>query len=173
MGTIDEASGTDIILAQSEVSAGSMRYLNPLRSSAVRLSTAGPRGTFGEGEVVAEGASVTASTINMLNTILGTGLLALPTVFGHAGFVTGTLIVIIFGTLSVFTNAIFVECALRFGRPTSFTVIANRVMPGASIAIDLAVLLNSLGTSISYIIVATDGFVHVFGGVRQARHPPP
>ena len=116
--------------------------------------------------IVAEGASVSASTINMINTILGTGLLSLPTVYASAGFVTGTIIVVLFGLLSIFTNGIFVECALLLGRPTSFTIVANKALAGSAIGVDAAIILNSLGTSISYIIVATDGFENVFGGPR-------
>jgi len=156
---------TDPSSAVASVRTSVAQYTNVFRPSAiVTLRTSTAAGVVDEDR---GGSSITSCTINMLNTILGTGLLALPTVYANAGYISGTLIVVFFGALSTFTNYMFVECALLIGRPTSFATVANRALPGLSVALDIAVIVNCIGTSISYIIVATDGLVHVFGGARQ------
>ena len=57
-----------------------------------------------EGVEVAGKASMASSTFNMMNSILGTGILALPKVYAKAGFATGTVYVLVFALLSMFTK---------------------------------------------------------------------
>lgn len=111
----------------------------------------------------AQGASLQSSIVNMANTIMGVGLLALPRAFAHSGIVWGLLLTTFAALLNVFTCHLIAECQSLIGRPSTFRQMADRAVPYFSIVIDLSVLILTIGTSCSYLIVATDCFQYAAG----------
>ena len=71
--------------------AGPLSGTQPLRRSARLGSSAAP---------AAAGASLLAGTLNLLNTVVGGGILSLPFAFKSCGLVTGVLYQLVFGAMS-------------------------------------------------------------------------
>lgn len=136
----------------------SSNYLNILRPSQIYEASDGN---------LQGGASTMSSTINMVNTILGAGLLNIPSVFGKGGWVLSIFLILMFAILSVFTNYILVDCFLVSSKPYSFNALADRAWKGMSLWVDVAVVFNSLGAMAAYMIVVGDCFKDVFGSNRR------
>ena len=115
------------------------------------------------GRSVAGKASFTSSVLNLTNTVLGTGLLALPRAFSHGGIVWGLLLNMLAALLNVLSNHLIAEAQGRIGRPSNFKEIAEAAVKRFSLFVDAAVIVNALGAGCSYMIVATDSFTTVFG----------
>ncbi|KAI9780548.1 MAG: hypothetical protein M1839_006666 [Geoglossum umbratile] len=84
-------------------------------------------------------ASWTSSVVNLVNTIIGAGVLAMPSVLSHMGIVPGVFIIIWAGLTSgfglylqtraavIFDAAIAIKC---FGVSVSYLIIIGDLMPG-------------------------------------------
>jgi len=103
-------------------------------------------------------ASLFSSCINLANSVLGTGLLALPRAFAHAGFVWGLAFSTLSALLNILTSVYISESCRKTRLPASFTSIADAAYKGYSIIVNLGLILLCLGACCSYIIVATGGF---------------
>ncbi|XP_004349885.1 hypothetical protein CAOG_01365 [Capsaspora owczarzaki ATCC 30864] len=102
-------------------------------------------------------ASVSASYFNLANTILGSGVLALPSAIRMCGVVLGPLLIFLGAIASSFGLQLLVECARRTGQVNaSYFTVAKHTYPKASKLIDLAVALKCYGVAISYLIVVGD-----------------
>ena len=124
-------------------------------------------------------ASLFSSAINMANTIMGVGLLALPRAFAHGGIVWGLLLSTLAAAVNVGTCMLISECQNLMERPVTLRALADKALPNLTIAIDISVLLNALGAACSYLIVATDCLQYVANRTgldgtdvaqRHARH---
>ena len=105
----------------------------------------------------------------MLNTILGVGMLAMPRAFAHGGLFWGFILSTFAAALNVFTNHLLLACQWQGKRPSTFKMLAESSgVPYLSLLINTGVVINCVGTSCSYVIVATDCFVSVVGGRRYA-----
>jgi len=104
------------------------------------------------------GASLFSSILNMANTIMGTGLLALPRCISLAGLVPGLLLIVLSALINVGTNVFLSDAAAVGGHPASFNKLAVAAGgPALALVTDAAVVANALGAGISYAIVAADG----------------
>jgi amino acid permease len=120
-------------------------------------------GGVGAASTNGPGASLSSSVVNMANTVMGVGLLALPRAFAHSGLVWGLLLTTFAAGLNIFTCHLIARCQDVVGRPCSFRDLADRALPYFSVVIDLSVLVLCLGTACSYLIVATNCFQFVAG----------
>ena len=102
------------------------------------------------------GSSMAAGVANLANTILGAGMLGLPHAFAEAGFVPGTLMLLIFGAFSSLGLHLLSEAADRTGRPSTFYKVAEAAQPGAGLVIDVAIAIKCFGVGTSYLIVVGD-----------------
>ena len=77
------------------------------------------------------GASVGSGVLNMSNTILGAGMLALPHALAQSGLLVGLLLLALFAALSLLGLHLLSAAADLAGRPSSFyAVVRARVRVG-------------------------------------------
>ena len=137
---------------------------------ALRKNSADSPSLLERGGVRAGGsASVASSVFNLANTIMGTGMLALPHAFATAGLASGLALCVVSAAANAFTNHLLTAASHRI-EGTSLPAMAEAALPfWGGLVMDVAILLNGLGVCASYMIVATDSFVEVTGvEVRQA-----
>jgi amino acid permease len=122
-----------------------------------------------------QGASLKAGTANLLNTIIGGGILSLPFAFRSAGFFTGAVLVLGMGGMSFYGNVVLIG-ALRQRPVKSYEELAYEALGrGGWVAFNMANFLNCYGACLSYIIVIGDIVplvLHELGiaaGVDEAR----
>ena len=119
----------------------------PLRRSKWLGSSAAP----------APGASLAAGTLNLLNTIVGGGILALPFAFRSCGLLTGVLYQLVFGAMSWYGCYLLLDCLQHAKTATSFEALAQAAFGRAGfLAYNLAALVNCYGACVSYVIVVGD-----------------
>lgn len=94
--------------------------------------------------------------MNLANTILGSGMLGLPYAFSHTGWVLGSLLLVICGSLSSFALHLLALCALKEKEASSFYSVAHSAMPKFTLLIDFAVAVKCFGVATSYLIVIGD-----------------
>ena len=116
-------------------------------------------GNVGEaGEVISGNSSIAASVVNLTNTIVGSGMLALPAAFASCGYLLGTCLLVLFAASSAFGLHLLSLCALRTGLPSSFRRVTSVALPGHRWAalIDVTVAFKCFGVATSYLVVVGD-----------------
>ncbi|KAG2232876.1 hypothetical protein INT48_004889 [Thamnidium elegans] len=95
--------------------------------------------------------------INLANTILGTGMLAMPSAMASVGILPG-IILILFSALASGTGLYFLSsCASRIeGRNASFFAISKLTWPKVAVLFDLAIAIKCFGVAVSYLIIIGD-----------------
>ncbi|CAO3656923.1 unnamed protein product [Mucor hiemalis] len=95
--------------------------------------------------------------INLANTILGTGMLAMPSAMASVGILPG-VILIMFSALASGTGLYFLSrCAARTeGRNASFFAISKLTWPKVAVLFDLAIAIKCFGVAVSYLIIIGD-----------------
>lgn len=113
----------------------------------------------------AGGASFISSVLNLANTIMGSGLLTLPSAFAGSGLLAGLCMAIVAGILNVVTlHCITAAAQMVPGVTSSFGSLAEAAFPGfGGVLVDAIVALFGLGVCIGYLIVSTDVAVDVTG----------
>ena len=118
-------------------------------------------------------ASLTSAAFNLSNTIMGSGLLTLPSAFASAGLTIGLTMAV----GAAFANVISLEALTRASKlvpsfrttPVTFHAVAEAALPGiGGAAIELGVAAYGIGVCIGYMIVATDSLVDVTGLTSRA-----
>ena len=130
-------------------------------------------------------ASPMSCSINLLNTILGTGLLAMvncaalivfiymatkiwyqPAALASIGLIPGILVIMLSAVASAMGLFFLSQCASRTdGRHASFFAISKLTWPGMAIFFDLAIAIKCFGVGVSYLIIIGDLMPQV--GVTQ------
>jgi hypothetical protein len=105
-----------------------------------------------------EDANVTgtlfSSTVNLANTILGSGMLAMPFVFANLGIAQGMVLLTITAILSVFGLGLLTQMANTLNsRDVSFNAICMTAYPAAAAVMDFAIALLCFGAGVSYHII--------------------
>jgi len=118
-------------------------------------------------ETEVEGSSLVSGITNLAHTVLGTGVLALPKAVADAGMAFGLTFLILGAFAGVLSNYLLGRSAMFLDGRQSFTTIADRIRPGLSIAAEVFVIFNCLGSAIGYLIVFSTTFQMAFGGLRQ------
>lgn len=104
-------------------------------------------------------SSLLTGTLNLLNTIIGGGILSLPYAFRSGGMVVGMLELAVFGGMSWYGSWLLLT-SLRERPEKSFEGLAHSALgKGGWVAYNVAALLNCFGACISYIIVVADVLV--------------
>jgi amino acid permease len=109
-------------------------------------------------------ASITSSVLNLANTIMGTGILALPYALSESGIVLGVIFLFFstaFGMLSLFLLS---EAARATGRPASFFTVCEAAYPRLSVIVDFIVVFNGFLACLSFMIVASDSLSELIVG---------
>lgn len=109
-------------------------------------------------------ATVFASIINISNTILGSGMLAMPSAVASVGLVFGLLMIGFSGAAAAYSLWLLTDCARHVGRTSSFFTVSKITYPNAAIYFDLAIAIKCFGVATSYLIVIGDLMPEVVAG---------
>lgn len=117
-------------------------------------------------------ASWLSSVINLVNTIVGAGVLAMPLAMSHMGIVLGTLVILWSGMTAGFGLYLQTRCARYLDRGTSsFFALSQITYPNAAVLFDAAISIKCFGVGVSYLIIIGDlmpGVVRGFSDVPSA-----
>ncbi|KAG4108606.1 hypothetical protein H8356DRAFT_1616915 [Neocallimastix lanati (nom. inval.)] len=103
-----------------------------------------------------ETGTVFSSIVTLSNTLLGSGMLAMPAAFAAVGLYFGILSILVFGCGALFGLWLLTRCATYTGRNSSFFSLSMITFPQASIFFDLAISIKCFGVSVSYLIIVGD-----------------
>ncbi|TPX54535.1 hypothetical protein SeMB42_g00198, partial [Synchytrium endobioticum] len=109
------------------------------------------------------------ATVNMLNTITGTGMLALPYAFAQLGLGLATSLLIVFAALTWYSLRLLVASATYVhtsSADATYVSLARATMPNWRVApalVDLAMILTCLSMAVSYVVVIGDTVTTLLG----------
>jgi len=147
--------------------------MSPLNYSAVSASSSsesgrGRRRRSGKDQNFTGQASWISSNINLVNTIIGAGTLAMPLAMSHMGIVLGILVITWSGLTAAFGLYLQSRCARYLERGTaSFFALSQITYPNAAVLFDAAIAIKCFGVGVSYLIIIGDlmpGVVLGFNG---------
>ncbi|RKF58188.1 Vacuolar amino acid transporter 5 [Erysiphe neolycopersici] len=112
-----------------------------------------------------ESASSLSCVVNLLNTIIGTGLLAVPHVLSQMGILVGTIAILWSGLTAGFGLYLQARCAQYLDRGTSsFFALSQIAYPNAAVIFDAAIAIKCFGVGVSYLIIIGDLMPGVING---------
>ncbi|KAH7551193.1 hypothetical protein BM1_10067 [Bipolaris maydis] len=98
-----------------------------------------------------------SSVINLANTILGAGLLAMPSALSKMGIFLGIFVIAWAGTTAGFGLYLQTRCARYIDRGhVSFATLSQMTYPNLSILFDAAIAIKCFGVAVSYLIIIGD-----------------
>lgn len=102
-------------------------------------------------------ASWASSVINLVNTIVGAGVLAMPLAMSHMGIVLGIIVILWAGLTAGFGLYLQTRCAayLESGS-ASFFALSQITYPNAAVIFDAAISIKCFGVGVSYLIIIGD-----------------
>ena len=102
-------------------------------------------------------ASWASSIINLLNTIVGAGVLAMPHAMSQMGMVLGVIVILWAGLTAGFGLYLQTRCAAYLERgSSSFFALSQITYPNAAIIFDAAIAVKCFGVGVSYLIIIGD-----------------
>ncbi|KAI1392468.1 transmembrane amino acid transporter protein-domain-containing protein [Hypoxylon trugodes] len=114
-------------------------------------------------------ATMISSVINLLNTIIGAGTLAMPSAMSHFGIVLGVIVILWSGFMSAFGLYLQSRCARYLDRgSSSFFALSQLTYPNAAVIFDAAIAIKCFGVGVSYMIIIGDlmpGVMEGFNGM--------
>ncbi|ORY90048.1 transmembrane amino acid transporter protein-domain-containing protein [Lobosporangium transversale] len=97
------------------------------------------------------------ATINLANTILGTGMLAMPGALAAVGMILGSFMIVFSAFASGLGLYFLTRSASRTeGRSASFFACSKLTYPWAAVIFDFAIAIKCFGVGISYLIIIGD-----------------
>jgi amino acid permease len=113
-------------------------------------------------------ASWISCVINLLNTIVGSGLLASSLAMSHMGILLGTFIILWSGLTAAFGLYLQSRCARYLERGTSsFFALSQITYPKAAVVFDAAIAIKCFGVGVSYLIIIGDLMPGVVKGFNE------
>ncbi|KAJ2558371.1 hypothetical protein EV175_000818 [Coemansia sp. RSA 1933] len=101
--------------------------------------------------------TIPSSSINLANTILGSGMLSMPNAMASLGLALGSVVIVFSACASGMGLYLLSRCARRTsGRDASFFAVSKLTYPGAAVFFDAAIAIKCFGVSISYLIIFGD-----------------
>ena len=114
---------------------------------------------------VAGNATWISSVINLVNTIVGAGVLAMPHAMSNMGVLLGVIVILWAGVTSGFGLYLQTRCARYLDRgASSFFALSQITYPNAAVIFDAAIAVKCFGVAISYLIIIGDLMPHVVRG---------
>ncbi|PGH04929.1 hypothetical protein GX51_03225 [Blastomyces parvus] len=108
-----------------------------------------------------------SSVINLLNTIVGAGALAMPSALARMGITLGVIVIVWSGITAGFGLYLQSLCAQYLDKGTaSFFALSQITYPNAAVIFDAAIAIKCFGVGVSYLIIIGDlmpGVVEGFG----------
>ncbi|MCJ1473916.1 hypothetical protein MMC13_002572 [Lambiella insularis] len=116
-------------------------------------------------------ASWISSVINLANTILGAGMLAMPSAMSHMGILLGSAVIIWSGLTAGFGLYLQTRCARYLDRGSaSFFTLSQITYPNAAVIFDAAIVIKCFGVGVSYLIIIGDLMPGVVQGFTSDVH---
>jgi amino acid permease len=119
-------------------------------------------------------ATVSSCVLNLLNTIVGAGMLGLPGAFGGSGITGGTFLLVLGAIFSAHGLLLLARSAVianhKTNQPSSFYSVASLALPQYTIIIDLAVAAKCFGVACGYLIIISESMVDVMSSTIDALH---
>ncbi|KAL2062191.1 hypothetical protein VTL71DRAFT_6457 [Oculimacula yallundae] len=113
-------------------------------------------------------ASWISSNINLVNTIIGAGTLAMPLAMSHMGIVLGTFVILWSGLTASFGLYLQTRCARYLERGSaSFFALSQITYPNAAVIFDAAIAIKCFGVGVSYLIIIGDLMPGVVRGFNE------
>ncbi|KAL5339008.1 transmembrane amino acid transporter protein-domain-containing protein [Aspergillus crustosus] len=113
-------------------------------------------------------ATWVSCVINLVNTIVGAGVLAMPLAISHMGIVLGIFVILWSGVMAGFGLYLQSLCAQYLDRGNaSFFALSQITYPNAAVIFDAAIAIKCFGVGVSYLIIIGDlmpGVVQGFVG---------
>ncbi|CAG8499653.1 13627_t:CDS:2 [Gigaspora rosea] len=102
-------------------------------------------------------ASRFSCAVNLANTILGTGMLAMPSAIASVGLIMGSAM-IFFAAFTSGLGLFFLSRGAFYtnSRSSSFFAVSQLTYPKAALFFDIAIAVKCFGVSISYLIIVGD-----------------
>jgi amino acid permease len=114
-------------------------------------------------------ASWLSSVINLLNTIVGAGVLAMPLALSRMGIVLGIIVILWAGATAGFGLYLQTRCARYLERGSaSFFALSQITYPNAAVVFDAAIAIKCFGVGVSYLIIIGDLMPGVVRGFARA-----
>lgn len=102
-------------------------------------------------------ASWLSSVINLVNTIVGAGVLAMPLALSRMGIILGIAIILWSGVTAGFGLYLQTRCARYLERgKSSFFALSQITYPNAAVIFDAAIAIKCFGVGVSYLIIIGD-----------------
>lgn len=115
-----------------------------------------------------------SSNINLLNTIVGAGTLAMPHAMSQMGMLLGTFIIVWSGITSAFGLYLQARCARYLDRgSSSFFALSQLTYPNAAVIFDAAIAVKCFGVAVSYLIIIGDLMPGVVRGFNESADRVP
>ncbi|CCF60199.1 hypothetical protein KAFR_0J01320 [Kazachstania africana CBS 2517] len=110
-----------------------------------------------------------SSTINLVKTIVGAGLLAIPYAFKNDGVLVGLFLTLLAAVTSGFGLFVLAKCSKTLINPrnSSFFTLCMLTYPSLSPLFDFTMIIQCFGVGLSYLILIGDIFPGLFGGSRN------
>jgi len=113
-------------------------------------------------------ASWISSNINLLNTIVGAGVLSMSLAMSHMGIFLGCLVILWSGLAAAFGLYLQTRCARYLERGSaSFFALSQITYPNAAIFFDAAIAIKCFGVGVSYLIIIGDLMPGVVRGFNE------
>ncbi|KAL8805849.1 MAG: hypothetical protein Q9200_005270 [Gallowayella weberi] len=113
-------------------------------------------------------ASWLSSVINLLNTIVGAGVLAMPLALSRMGITLGIFVILWAGITAGFGLYLQTRCARYLERGSaSFFALSQITYPNAAVIFDAAIAIKCFGVGVSYLIIIGDLMPGVVQGFNQ------
>ncbi|CAG8574479.1 16031_t:CDS:2 [Acaulospora morrowiae] len=110
-----------------------------------------------DSEVQYGSASHFSCAINLSNTILGTGMLAMPAAIASTGLLLGSIMIFYAASASALGLYFLSLAAVSTkGRNSSFFAVSKLTYPKAALFFDIAIAIKCFGVGISYLIIIGD-----------------
>lgn len=163
-GSSDSQSKFPLLSSLPSSLAGGSRII-PVLGGSAPSSTKWDSEEDDESLIEEPSAGFNSCSINLLKTILGAGMLAMPSSYAALGYVPGTIFVFLAGTLSAFGLHLFVISAQYVGRNATVSKLASITYPRIGFLFDLAIAVKCFGVALSYLIVIGDMMPGICQGI--------
>jgi len=123
-----------------------------------------------EAEMFPQTASMKASVFNLVNSIVGGGVLALPFGFKQVGVFLGLILLCSIGTLSAYSAYLLVRCrqmTLKLGverKPSYYNIVCVTFGTRGAKLVELFIVLLMLGACVGYIAIIGETLSNSFSG---------
>ncbi|KNE70117.1 hypothetical protein AMAG_15092 [Allomyces macrogynus ATCC 38327] len=126
------------------------------------------------GDPSAPTGTIFSGTINMANTILGSGMLAMPYAISSVGLALGLVLVLVSGLAAAFGLWLLTHVARHLAgsdrargprTPAGFFALSTITYPTAAVYFDAAIAIKCFGVATSYLIVIGDLMPEVVRGL--------